>query len=96
MLAKEVYPHGHPKRSVLLLTPFYREKTGASGRVSQLSKVRGEEELGFEARSAELSAPFTRAELGAGRLDIVFCNILPQALTAYSLRQEVHPHTDEQ
>lgn len=53
-----------------------------------MSKVRGEEELGFEARSAELSAPLTQAELGAGRLDMVFYNILPQALAAYSLRQE--------
>lgn len=46
--------------------PFYRGKAGASGRVSQLPKVRGEEELGFKARSAELSAPLTRAELSAG------------------------------
>lgn len=46
--------------------PFYRGKAGASGRVSQLPKVRGEEEPGFKARSAELSAPLTQAELSAG------------------------------
>ena len=42
--------------------PSYRGKTGASERANQLPEVR-EEELGFEARSAELLSPTHRSRV---------------------------------